>query len=90
VITRVLLAVLHGYKRWLSPLLPKACRYEPTCSVYMAQAISLHGPAKGVWLGARRLCRCHPWGGQGWDPVPGAQASPCCESEHAAERSDHG
>ena len=69
-ITRVLLTTLRFYKRWISPALPQACRYEPTCSLYMAEAIRVHGPGRGVWLGTRRLCRCHPWGASGWDPVP--------------------
>lgn len=68
--TRLLLALIAAYKRWLSPLLPPACRYQPTCSEYMAEAVQVHGPLRGVWLGGRRLCRCHPWGGHGWDPVP--------------------
>ena len=69
-ISRCMTAILRGYKRFVSPLLPQACRYEPTCSLYMREAIEIHGPVKGVWLGGRRLCRCHPWGGHGWDPVP--------------------
>jgi putative membrane protein insertion efficiency factor len=71
-ISRLLLVLIGFYKRWISPALPAACRYTPTCSAYMAEAITTHGPAKGVWLGTRRLCRCHPWGGHGWDPVPPA------------------
>jgi len=67
---RVLIALVHLYKRWLSPLLPPACRYTPTCSAYMAEAIAVHGAVRGTWLGTRRICRCHPWGGHGWDPVP--------------------
>ncbi len=69
-ISRLLLALIGFYKRWISPALPPACRYTPTCSAYMAEAITEHGPVAGVWLGTRRLCRCHPWGGHGWDPVP--------------------
>ena len=69
-IARLMTAVLRGYKRFVSPLLPQACRYEPTCSVYMREAIEVHGPVKGVWLGSRRLCRWHRWGGLGWDPGP--------------------
>ena len=46
------------------------CRYEPTCSRYMAEAVRVYGPLKGGWLGTKRLCRCHPWGQHGFDPVP--------------------
>ena len=61
---------LRGYKRWISPALPPACRFVPTCSEYAEEAIRLHGPLRGGWLMTRRLCRCHPWGGSGIDPVP--------------------
>lgn len=64
------MAVLRGYKRWVSPLLPPACRFEPTCSEYMAEAVAVHGVARGVWLGVRRLARCHPFSAGGCDPVP--------------------
>jgi putative membrane protein insertion efficiency factor len=67
---RLVVAVLSGYKRWVSPWLPPACRFEPTCSVYMAEAIRVHGVAGGIWLGLRRLARCHPWNPGGYDPVP--------------------
>jgi putative membrane protein insertion efficiency factor len=49
-----------------------SCRFEPSCSRYAAQAVAMHGPARGSWLAARRICRCHPWGGLGYDPVPPA------------------
>ena len=49
---------------------PSPCRFDPSCSTYALEALRLHGAAKGSWLAARRLSRCHPWGGQGWDPVP--------------------
>ena len=62
--------VLRGYKRFISPLLPPMCRFEPTCSVYAMQAIEKYGIMRGVWLGARRLLRCHPLNPGGWDPVP--------------------
>ena len=65
-----LIGMIRGYKRFISPLLPPACRYLPTCSDYALEAIRTHGPLRGIWLGSKRLCRCHPWGGSGWDPVP--------------------
>ena len=58
------------YQIIISPILPNACRYTPTCSVYTIQAIKIHGPLKGIWLGIKRLSRCHPWGKSGYDPVP--------------------
>ncbi len=58
------------YQWLLSPLLGARCRYQPTCSHYMIQAIEEWGPIKGVWLGLKRIGRCHPWGGHGHDPVP--------------------
>jgi putative membrane protein insertion efficiency factor len=69
-----LTAPIRLYKRYLSPLLPPACRFEPTCSAYAIQAIETHGPLKGSVLAVRRLLRCHPihWlgGSEGFDPVP--------------------
>ena len=64
------LVLLRGYKRFLSPLLPPMCRFEPTCSVYTMQAVEKYGVLRGVWLGAKRLARCHPFNPGGWDPVP--------------------
>ena len=64
------LLLLRGYKRFLSPILPPMCRFEPTCSVYTMQAVEKYGAARGVWLGMRRLARCHPFNPGGWDPVP--------------------
>jgi len=58
------------YQYVISPLTPGSCRFEPTCSNYMIQAIKEHGPIKGISLGARRISKCHPWGGSGYDPVP--------------------
>ncbi len=58
------------YQVTLSPLLGANCRYVPSCSQYMIDAIEEWGPVKGIWLGMRRISRCHPWGGHGHDPVP--------------------
>lgn len=58
------------YQWAISPWLPNACRYQPTCSHYMVEAIQKYGVIKGVWLGLKRIGRCHPWGGSGHDPVP--------------------
>lgn len=60
----------RAYKLTLSPLIGNQCRFQPTCSDYAAQALIDHGPVRGGWLAARRLCRCHPWGASGYDPVP--------------------
>jgi putative membrane protein insertion efficiency factor len=66
---RTLIGVLRLYKHWVSPLLPSACRFHPTCSEYMAQAIERHGAARGVWMGLVRLAKCHPLHAGGFDPV---------------------
>ncbi|HJQ41007.1 MAG TPA: membrane protein insertion efficiency factor YidD [Thermoanaerobaculia bacterium] len=66
----IALVLLRGYKRFLSPLLPPMCRFEPTCSVYTMQAVEKYGALRGTWLGMRRLVRCHPFNPGGWDPVP--------------------
>ncbi len=66
----IALLPLRFYRRFLSPLLPPMCRFDPTCSIYMMQAIEKHGTLRGVWLGLRRLARCHPFNPGGWDPVP--------------------
>jgi putative membrane protein insertion efficiency factor len=60
---------LRIYKRWISPLLPSSCRFHPTCSEYMLQAVESYGVARGVWMGVRRLARCHPFHQGGFDPV---------------------
>ena len=62
--------LVKAYQLILSPWLPNACRYTPTCSQYMLEALEEWGPIKGTWLGLKRLSTCHPWGGHGHDPVP--------------------
>ncbi len=66
--------LIRFYQMTLSPLLGSNCRYQPTCSNYMIQAIEEWGIAKGLWLGLKRISRCHPWGGHGHDPVPSKKA----------------
>ena len=58
------------YRRFISPLTPPVCRYTPTCSAYALEALRRHGPVKGLWLAVKRILRCNPWGGSGYDPVP--------------------
>ncbi len=69
-IRRLLVLLVKSYKRLLSPLLPPACRFHPTCSAYAVQAIERFGAARGTWLAAKRLSRCHPFHPGGLDPVP--------------------
>jgi putative membrane protein insertion efficiency factor len=66
---RLIAGVLYGYKLAISPLLPSACRFHPTCSEYMREAVLRYGAAQGVWLGLKRLARCHPLCAGGVDPV---------------------
>lgn len=66
----VLMLALRFYKRWISPVLPSACRFHPTCSMYMLEAVERYGAARGVWLGLKRLIKCHPLHPGGFDPVP--------------------
>ncbi len=66
----VLLVPIRFYQLVISPLTPPSCRFTPTCSEYARQAILKHGPFKGLYLAIRRLLRCNPWGGSGYDPVP--------------------
>ena len=80
--TRVMIWALKGYKLAISPWFGAACRYEPTCSAYAEEAIRLHGPVRGVWLGARRIARCHPWGGSGYDPVPQPRSATYIDCAH--------
>ena len=69
-LTRLLIALVRFYQVAISPWTPAACRYTPTCSAYTIDALREHGSLRGSWLAVRRLARCHPWGGFGYDPVP--------------------
>jgi putative membrane protein insertion efficiency factor len=63
---------IRAYRFLLSPMLGSNCRYHPSCSAYALEAIERHGAARGGWLSVKRICRCHPWGAHGYDPVPHA------------------
>jgi len=80
--SRLVAVPVWGYRLLISPWLPPACRYQPTCSEYALEALRHHGPFKGTLLAARRVARCHPWGGQGYDPVPGTD-DPGCGHDHS-------
>jgi uncharacterized protein len=65
-----MIGVVRFYRRGISPFLPPSCRFTPTCSAYAEEALRKHGALRGGWLATRRLLRCHPLGGRGFDPVP--------------------
>jgi putative membrane protein insertion efficiency factor len=67
---KILLALIRGYQLALSPVFGGWCRFEPSCSVYASEAIRTHGARRGSWLALKRLAKCHPFGGHGFDPVP--------------------
>lgn len=69
-ISRMLVAFVHGYQRFVSPYTPPTCRFYPSCSAYAVEAIQRYGPWRGVVLAARRVLRCHPFHPGGYDPVP--------------------
>lgn len=93
----LLCLLVRGYQIFISPPLHflsgpmGGCRYLPTCSQYFIDAVKTHGSLRGSWMGLCRICRCHPWGGQGYDPVPGCErpedkaACGVCEDEAEAE-----
>ena len=66
----LLVSFVKFYQYCISPLTPASCRYSPTCSQYAVEALQKHGVLKGGWLTLKRILRCHPWGGHGYDPVP--------------------
>ena len=66
----VALKVIHFYQRFISPLFPPTCRFEPSCSQYSYEAIARYGIVRGGWLAVKRICRCHPFNPGGYDPVP--------------------
>lgn len=70
IITALLILPVRIYQLCISPFFPPSCRFVPTCSQYAVEALRKYGPFKGLYLAARRILRCHPWGGSGYDPVP--------------------
>ena len=70
--------LIKFYQLCISPLKPPTCRFTPTCSQYALEAFRKYGPVKGFWLSLKRILRCHPWGGSGYDPVPRMQKPPFC------------
>jgi uncharacterized protein len=66
----MMIGMVRFYQGAIRPLLPGTCRFEPSCSAYSIEALRKHGALKGGWLSLRRILRCHPWGGHGYDPVP--------------------
>jgi putative membrane protein insertion efficiency factor len=86
VVAKLLIGLIRFYQVMISPWTLPSCRYQPTCSHYAKEAIEVHGALRGSWLGLRRLLRCHPWGGWGYDPVP-----PATHREHGkGARHTHG
>lgn len=73
---RLLVLVVRAYQAVLSPLLPAACRYHPTCSNYAIEALEVHGALRGSWLAIKRIARCHPFHAGGFDPVPDPPSPP--------------
>lgn len=79
----LLRALIVAYRYGLSPVLGSNCRYEPSCSAYAQEAIGVHGPLLGGWLAVKRIFKCNPWGGTGYDPVPTARS---CDHNHGSAR----
>lgn len=67
---KIMILLIRFYQKYISPLMPNVCRYQPSCSQYFIEALQIHGVVKGSIIGIKRLLRCHPWGGSGYDPVP--------------------
>ena len=70
ILRHIVLLPVYFYRHCISPFTPSTCRYLPTCSQYMVEAVKKYGVVKGGWMGIKRILRCNPWGGSGYDPVP--------------------
>ena len=75
-LSRAIRVLIRAYQLLVSPMLAPSCRFLPSCSDYAAEAVARHGAVRGLYLAMRRLLRCHPWGGSGYDPVPARRGSP--------------
>lgn len=82
ILSHLVLLPVKLYQWIISPLFPATCRHTPTCSVYTVEAVKEWGPLKGIWLGMKRLSKCHPWGTSGYDPVPRKCNHENCNHEH--------
>ena len=82
-LTMILQGLVRGYQLLISPILPGTCRFYPSCSSYTIDAFGHHGALKGGWLAVRRIARCQPWGGSGFDPVPGSDLAVRAAEEDA-------
>ncbi len=89
-VARVLLVPINFYRRWISPVLPPTCRFEPSCSAYAVEALTTHGALRGSWLTIHRLARCAPWGRAGYDPVPPRRTGPTNTAPTNADRDGTG
>jgi len=86
----VLILPIRLYQVAVSPFLAPSCRYQPSCSAYAIEALTRHGPLRGIWLTLRRLMRCHPWGGSGYDPVPSTTTMAItAPAHHVTQRCRH-
>lgn len=85
-LARALALPVRAYRLVASPWVGHGCRFQPTCSAYALDALARYGGLRGGWLTARRICRCHPWGGHGYDPVPGADPDHDRASAHPQKK----
>lgn len=85
-LAKIMIAVVRLYQVAVSPWTPGSCRYAPTCSAYAVEAIGAHGAGRGGWMALKRIGRCHPWGGRGYDPVPPLEAVPPLEEDASVDR----
>ena len=83
IVAIILRGLIRGYQLLIAPVLGPRCRHLPSCSEYTSEAIRLHGPVRGGWLGLCRILRCNPWGSSGYDPVPGSDAGADERAGHA-------